>query len=117
MIGKSPKRGFLGLKGHIMRNIASVAGVVAVAAATFLSPAPATAENGEIGAAKCDPDRSGRSAWPELAPGLTPDSIKQKYPQTIVSTRIVPGCMQFLGEERRFYTVWARTGSGFTPEN
>jgi len=23
-------------------------------------------------------DRSGRSAWPELAPGLTPDSIKQK---------------------------------------
>jgi len=33
-----------------MRNIASVVGVVAVAAATFLSPAPATAENGQIAA-------------------------------------------------------------------
>jgi hypothetical protein len=31
-----------------MRNIASVVGVVAVAATTFLSPAPATAENGQI---------------------------------------------------------------------
>ena len=51
-------------------------------------------------------DRSGRSAWPELAPGLTPDSIKQKYPQNVVSTRIVPGCVQFLGEKKRFYTVW-----------
>ena len=44
---KVDKRGFLGLKGHIMRNIASV---VAVAAATFFSPAPATAENGQIAA-------------------------------------------------------------------
>jgi hypothetical protein len=44
------KRGFLGLKGHIVRNIASVVGVVAVAAATFLSPGPATAENGQIAA-------------------------------------------------------------------
>jgi hypothetical protein len=44
------KRGFFGLKGHIMRNIASVVGVVAVAAATFLSPRPATAENGQIAA-------------------------------------------------------------------
>jgi hypothetical protein len=33
-----------------MRNIASVVGVAAVAAATFLSPAPATAENGQIAA-------------------------------------------------------------------
>jgi hypothetical protein len=23
-----------------------------------------------------------------------------------VSTRIVPGCVQFLGQEKRFYTVW-----------
>jgi hypothetical protein len=38
------------LKGHIMRNIASIVGAVAVAAATFLSPAPATAENGQIAA-------------------------------------------------------------------
>jgi hypothetical protein len=44
---KVDKREFLGLKGHTMRNIASV---VAVAAATFLSPAPATAENGQIAA-------------------------------------------------------------------
>jgi hypothetical protein len=47
---KVDKRGFLGLKGHIMRNIASAVGVVAVAAATFLSPGPATAENGQIAA-------------------------------------------------------------------
>ncbi len=47
-------------------------------------------------------DRSGRSAWPELAPGLTPDSIKQKYPQTVVSTRIVPGCVQFWGGKNVF---------------
>ena len=53
-------------------------------------------------------DRSGRSAWPELAPGLTPDPIKQKYAQTIVSKRIVPGCVQFLGEEKRFYTAWTQ---------
>jgi hypothetical protein len=37
---------------------------------------------------------------------LTPDSIQQKYAQTVVSTRIVPGCVQFLGEEKRFYTAW-----------
>jgi hypothetical protein len=53
-------------------------------------------------------DRSGRSAWPELAPGLTLDSVKQKYAQTVVSTRIVPGCMQFLGKEKRFYTAWVK---------
>jgi len=59
----------------------------------------------------CAPcDRSGRSAWPELAPGLTPDPIKQKYAQTIVSKRIVPGCVQFLGEEKRFYTAWTPSG-------
>ena len=44
------KRGFLGLNGHIMRNIASVVGVVAVAAAAFSPPRPATAENGQIAA-------------------------------------------------------------------
>jgi len=33
---------------------------------------------------------------------LTPVSIKQKYAQTVVSTRIVPGCVQFLGEEKAF---------------
>jgi hypothetical protein len=37
---------------------------------------------------------------------LTPDSIKQNYAQTVVSMRIVPGCVQFLGEEKRFYTAW-----------
>jgi hypothetical protein len=39
---------------------------------------------------------------PNLRPGLTPVSIKQKYAQTVVSTRIVPGCVQFLGEEKAF---------------
>jgi hypothetical protein len=42
---------------------------------------------------------------------LVPGSIKQKYAQTVVSTRIVLGCVQFLGEEKRFYTVWTQTGS------
>jgi hypothetical protein len=42
---------------------------------------------------------------------LTPDSTKQKYAQTVVSTRIVPGCLQFLGEEKRFYTAWVKAGS------
>ena len=51
-------------------------------------------------------DLSGRSAWPEVEPGLTPDSIQQKYAQTVVSTQIVPGCVQFLGAEKRFYTAW-----------
>jgi hypothetical protein len=27
-----------------------------------------------------------------------------------VSTRIVPGCVQFLGEEKRFYTAWTHNG-------
>jgi hypothetical protein len=47
-------------------------------------------------------DRSGRSAWPDLAPGLSPDSIKQKYAQIVVSTRIVPGCVLFLGGGKTF---------------
>jgi hypothetical protein len=50
MIGKSRQTKISRFEGHIMRNIASVVGVVAVAAATFLSPAPATAENGQIAA-------------------------------------------------------------------
>ena len=55
----------------------------------------------------CAPcDRSGRSAWPEVAPGLTPDSIQQKYIQMVVSTWIDPGCVQFLGEEKCFHTAW-----------
>ena len=40
---------------------------------------------------------------------------KQKYPQTVVSTRIVPGCMQFLGEEKRFYTAWVNSGLILAP--
>jgi hypothetical protein len=27
-----------------------------------------------------------------------------------VSTRIVSGCVQFLGEEKRFYTAWTDRG-------
>jgi hypothetical protein len=41
---------------------------------------------------------------------LIPDSIQQKYAQTVVPTRIVPGCVQFLGAEKRFYTVWVTLG-------
>ncbi len=44
------------------------------------------------------------ATWPELAPGLTPESIKQKYPQTVVSTRIVPGCVQFFGAGKNVFT-------------
>ena len=54
-------------------------------------------------------DRFGRSAWPEVAPGLTPDSIPQKYDQTIASTQIVPGCVQFLGE-KKFLHTWTQLG-------
>jgi hypothetical protein len=50
MIGKSRRTRISRFEGHIMRNIASVVGVVAVSAATFFSPAPATAENGQIAA-------------------------------------------------------------------
>src|SRR4029077_3592151 len=60
----------------------------------------------------CAPcDRSGRSARPEVAPGLTPDPIQQKYAQTVASTRVAPGCVQFLGEEKRFHTAWVKNGS------
>ena len=31
-------------------------------------------------------DRSGRSAWLKVLPGLTPNSIPQKYAQTVTST-------------------------------
>jgi hypothetical protein len=55
-------------------------------------------------------DRSGRSAWPDVVPGLTPDSIQQKYAETVASTEIAPGCVQFLGEEKRFRTAWVKTG-------
>jgi putative ABC transport system substrate-binding protein len=43
------------------------------------------------------------TTWPELASGLIPDSIKQKYPQTGVSTWVVPGCVQFLGEGKALF--------------
>jgi Tfp pilus assembly protein PilF len=60
----------------------------------------------------CAPcDRSGRSAWPEVAPGLTRDSIQQKYAQAVASTWTAPGCVQSWGEEKRFHTVWTRTGN------
>src|SRR5258705_3372674 len=59
----------------------------------------------------CAPcDRSGRSARLAVASGLTPDSIHQKYAQTVASTWIAPGCPQFLGEEKRFHTTWTHSG-------
>jgi hypothetical protein len=56
-------------------------------------------------------DRSGRSAWPEVAPGLTTDSQQQKHAQTVVSTWTATGCVQFFGEEKRFRTAWTRSGA------
>ena len=44
------------------------------------------------------------------APGLTPNSIQQKCAQTVVSTPIAPGCVQFLGGEKRFHTAWVMDG-------
>jgi hypothetical protein len=41
---------------------------------------------------------------------LTPDSIQQKYAQTVASTWITPSCLQFLGEKKRFHTAWTRCG-------
>ena len=59
----------------------------------------------------CAPcDRSGRSAWSDVVPGLTPNSIQQKYAETVASTWIAPGCVQFLGEEKRFHTAWVKSG-------
>jgi len=40
---------------------------------------------------------------------LTPDSIKQKYPQAVVSTRIVPGCVQFWGRKNVFTQSGSKT--------
>jgi hypothetical protein len=43
---------------------------------------------------------------------LTPDSIQQKYAQTVASTWITPSCLQFLGEKKRFHTAWTHFGHG-----
>jgi hypothetical protein len=53
---------------------------------------------------------SGRSARPEVAPGLTPDSIQPKHAQMVTPTWITPGCVQFLENKKRFHTVWTLTG-------
>jgi hypothetical protein len=42
------------------------------------------------------------SMAPEVAPGLTPDSIQQKWAQPIASRSITPGCLQLLGYEKTF---------------
>src|SRR5216684_1605530 len=55
--------------------------------------------------------RSGRSARPEVAPGLTPESIQLKYAQMVASTWITPGCVQFLKNKKRFHTAWVKNGS------
>src|ERR1700682_2462506 len=55
----------------------------------------------------CAPcDHSGRSARPEDTPGLTPDSIRQKYAQMVASTWITRACVQFLENKKRFHTAW-----------
>src|ERR1019366_1446583 len=56
------------------------------------------------------------SAWPEAAPGLTPDPIQQKWAQPIASRSITPGYLQLLGYEKRFHTAWAHNGHTDTVE-
>jgi hypothetical protein len=46
----------------------------------------------------------------EVAPGLTTDSQRQKHAQTVVPTWTATGCVQSLGEEKRFRTTWTLTG-------
>ena len=66
----------------------------------------------------------GRSAWPEVAPGSTPDSQQQKYTQTVVSTWIAAGSVRGKGEEKRFRTAWtqrrhradSKTAASATPD-
>jgi hypothetical protein len=41
---------------------------------------------------------------------LTPDSIQQKYAQTVASSWITPGCVQFLADKKRFHTAWSKSG-------
>ena len=41
---------------------------------------------------------------------MTPDPIQQKKAQTVASRSIAPGCVQFLGDEKRFHTAWIKTG-------
>jgi hypothetical protein len=60
----------------------------------------------------CAPrDRSGRSAWLKVVLGFTPDSIPQKYAQTVTSTWTTPVRCSFLGDERPFHTAWTLSGS------
>jgi hypothetical protein len=42
-------------------------------------------------------DRSGRSAWLKVVLGLSPDSIPQKYAQTVTSTWTTPIRCSFWG--------------------
>src|SRR5438132_12691896 len=46
--------------------------------------------------------RSVARACARVGPGLD----QAKNAQTVVSTRVVPGCVLFLGGRKRFYTVW-----------
>jgi hypothetical protein len=41
---------------------------------------------------------------------LTPDSIQQKWAQTVASRSITPGCLQLLEYEKRFHTAWTQSG-------
>src|SRR6266567_3271983 len=54
----------------------------------------------------CACDRSGRPARPEVAPGLTPDPIQQKYAQMVASTWITPAACSFW----RIENVFTRPG-------
>jgi hypothetical protein len=57
--------------------------------------------------------RRQRGDFPEIEQQATLlNSVQQKYAQTVVSMRILPGCVQFLGEEKRFHTAWTQSGTG-----
>jgi hypothetical protein len=54
-------------------------------------------------------DRSGRSAWPEVAPGLTPDSIQKNRLRRSCRGPSRPVDCSF-GDEKRFHTAWTQSG-------
>lgn len=51
-------------------------------------------------------DRSCRSACPELAPGLTPDSISKNILRPSCRRRLSPVACSFWGKEKGSHTVW-----------
>ena len=62
-------------------------------------------------------DRSGRSAWPEVASGLTPDSIQKKYAQTVVSAWIALVACSFWWRKNVFTRPGPAADLGYSVNN